>query len=136
MADALARRDALVAVLLADLRGQFPTLELVFDNQPFDWNNPPESFLHLEVEDGEDTQASLALVNPRTRVHGAVHATFYCREGLGTRSCLATLGWLADHFRYRFLAGTQFQNTRLAPSGPPVEGWYRRDLTLSYYADT
>lgn len=135
MADALARRDALVALLQADLSAQFPSLVLVFDNQPFDWGSPPETFLHLEVEDGEDAQASLALVNPRTRVHGAVQATYYCREGLGTRGCLATLGWLAGHLRYRYAAGVQFQNTRLAPSGDPVDGWYRRDLTLSYYAD-
>jgi hypothetical protein len=124
-------RKDIVAFVDADFRADNPSLQLVHDNAPFDWNNPPERFVEFEIGFYDAEQVSLG-AQPRTRERGWVYVTAYGRAGTGTNELLAALGWFREKLKYANVAGTQFEVARPVGTGTPKRGWFTQGLKVEF----
>ena len=126
-------RDALVAFVDTDFQAAFPTIPLVHDNAPFDWNNPPASFVTFEVQFYFGAQADIS-ANPKTRYRGFVYVTAYGRTNTGSRSLLVMLDWFSANLKYAYVAPVHLQAPEPAGS-QDVKGWYTQQLKVPFYTD-
>ena len=111
----------------------YPTVPLVFDNQPFDWNNPPENFVTLELQFHAGLQIGMS-ATPKTRVRGYVYIMARAKEGTGSGKALAELAWFARTLGYQNAGALQFQAP--APVGNKTfKGWFMEEMKIPFYAD-
>lgn len=111
----------------------YPSLTLVLENQPFDWDNPPEFFVTLEVKfySGEQIGMSEA---PKTRSSGYVYVCVYVKPGLGSLSALAVLGFFANLLGYSSAGTVRFRAPEVdEPS--KARGWSIQELKVPFYSD-
>lgn len=85
-------RDAVITSLKTDLDSQYPNLPVAWPNLNFNWNQPPEEFVAVEIEFYSGSQVGIS-AQPKSRVRGTVSLTYYAREGLGTRSSAQFFDW-------------------------------------------
>lgn len=130
----LAIRDTIVTYfdplfLLAN-----PGVQVVYDNGPFDYNNPPDTYLELSIEISDGQQMSAVGENPPTRYYGTVYATVTCREGTGVRNAMSILDSVIALLKYQSLPGCQLLAPR--PTAQATSrGWYSMGVKFPLHAD-
>lgn len=130
-------RDQIRELLIADVKDPwataYPNVRLVFDNEPFDWDNLPERFVLFEVEFYDGNQIGMAAA-PRTRYAGMVYVSAQARVGLGSKICLQHGDWFGQRLKYRSLGPIRLQAP--VPAGSDTfKGYYYEDLKIPFYAD-
>jgi len=110
-----------------------PGVILVLENQPFDWDNPPQRFVEFEVKLYSGHQIGMSN-KPGTRLSGYVYACAYAKLGTGTLDSLRALEWIADLLKYRSVSGVQFQAPEVTDS-KPFKGWQTTDLKVAFHSD-
>ena len=130
--------DSIVSTIYGLLHGPFstayPDVPLVLENQPFDWGNPPDRFVTVEVEfyDGGQVGASST---PKTRFSGCVYISAYARKGQGTMESLRILGTLGGLLAYRGVGTLQLKAA--APAGAADNrDFYSNELKVPFHADS
>ncbi len=126
-------RDAIVTRTIDGYSAVFPDIPLVFENTPFDYNNPPEMFTEVEIEFHDGNQIGVA-VNPKTRYAGCVYVTVTTREGKGTRAALAVLDWMASHLGYYQTLRLHLLEPKPRKSSAP-KGWNSQGLKVEFYSN-
>ena len=71
---------------------------------------------------------------PKTRVHGFVYVSVWCREGTGSKKALAMCDWFSDALAYKSQGGVQLQAAEPVGGNSPV-GWYVEGIKLYWYAN-
>lgn len=120
------------AYVNADYVIAFPAVPVVYDNQPFDYNNAPDLYITLEVKPYAGRQISLG--SNKTRMSGFIYVTAWVKEGDGTAEALLVLDWMEDKLGYAKLGITQVE----APSpdeGENLKGWHTESMKFAFYAD-
>ena len=126
-------RDAIVAYLVAGLDADPLDVPVVYDNMPFDWNDPPPAFVQVEIKFYDGTQIG-ASANPRTRLHGYIYITSTVREGTGGREPLRIKGHVSDILKYARFSGVQLGEP--SPDGTSTtKGWYYDSTKIRFFAD-
>jgi hypothetical protein len=129
----VAIRDAIVARVVTDYVAAFPDVPLITENSPFDYNNPPDTFVELEVE--FDTGAQMGMgINPKTRYRGCVYVTVTTREGKGSRLMLTILDWMGAQLGYYQTLRLFLQAPEPRSSNAPP-GWNSRAMKVEFYAN-
>lgn len=83
---------------------------LVFDNDPFNWDDPPKVFDHVQITFHAGDQLGMAAA-PKTRDLGHVYLDTYVQQGQGTRPATESMDWLRGVLEYRQLVGAGFRVT-------------------------
>jgi hypothetical protein len=133
----VAIRDLLIGTVDAPFKAAFPTIPLVTDNAPFDWDNPPPDFVRYEVSFLAGRQLGMA-AEPKTRMAGFVYVTAYARAGTGSKKALTSLGWFGDTLKYRVLdaPGVRVQLEADDPTGSSEpRGWYCEHMKFYFHAN-
>lgn len=110
----------------------YPAIPVVYENQPFDWNNLPDTFTEFEVRFYSGQQINLG--SPKTRHGGYIYVTVWTKEGKGTIATKKILDWIDAHLGYKTLTHTQIE----APEpneGPDNKGWHTEGSKYRFYAD-
>jgi hypothetical protein len=128
-------RQSIVGLLATNFSAAHPGVAIVFDNGPFEWNNPPATFVHVELEWVDGDQLFLAL-RPKTRYRGSVQVTVYAKTGTGTKASLNLLGWFANILEYQNAGRARLQHAKLDPAPESAKGWARQSLCVGFHADT
>lgn len=124
-------RQSIVTYLDADWNAAFPTVPMVYDNQPFDWNNAPTNFVTLELQFYHAEQVNLGR-SPMTRWNGYAYFGAYTKEGLGSVVLLQQLDWLAAKFKYATIDGIQFKAPSPDGTGAP-KGFFGEHLKIPLF---
>lgn len=127
-------RQEIVSHVNAAFVAQFPGVPIVYDNQPFDWNNPPETFVEFEVKFYGGHQISMS-ATPKTRHTGYVYATVYGKVGSGNKLILEIIDWMSSHLGYAQLANTSISAPESDDLSGPVKNWYAEAVKFSFQAD-
>lgn len=121
------------AVVDSGFAAAFPGVPVVYDNDPFDWGNPPERFVNVVIEFQGGAQIGMSS-SPKTRVHGHAYICVYTREGLGAKVSAQIQKHFHDTFKYRTIGASHLQEPE--PMGSDRRrGFYIEDLKVSFYAD-
>jgi hypothetical protein len=126
-------RDSIVTAVNAVYPAAYPAVPIVYDNAPFDWNNPPERFVEFEIKfyDGQQIGAAAA---PKTRLAGMVYVSVYSRMGTGSRVSLQALDWFQGLLEYSRAGAAQFQGWK--PDGTSErKDWFISQGKVPFYAD-
>jgi hypothetical protein len=126
-------RESLIGLVRNDYIAAYPTIPIVFDNAPFDRNNPPAQWVEYEIKFSGGSQIALAAL-PKTRIHGFLYVTVWVREGTGSKTALTMLDWFAARLQYRAANRVQLQAAEPVPDSSP-SGWYCEQLKLYFYSD-
>jgi hypothetical protein len=126
-------RDELVALVQPAYATAYPGAKLVVDNQPFDWNNPPESFTTFEIKFQGGCQIGMA-ADAKDRVRGHVYVTAYVRLGTGSKTALQTLDWFRGVLSRRAVGRLQLQAAEPAGDGKAA-GYFFEQLKVPFYSD-
>lgn len=116
----------------AAFRAAHPTIPLTYENQPFDWGNPPDVFVEVEVKFYSGRQINLG--SPKTRHGGYVYVTVRAKEGQGTLIMKRILDWVDDRLGYKSLATVQLEAPEPDESAA-VRGWAIEASKFRFYAD-
>jgi hypothetical protein len=130
-------RDAIVGYVAPAFSSAHPSLSLVVDNSPFDWNSPPDRFVEMEVVFHDAAQIGPS-ASPRSRVRGTVYVCCHSRVGTGVKAGLALLDWFESTLAYRAIFGTGvvIQMREANPVGAnSLKGWYHQEMKVYFYAD-
>ena len=126
-------RDAIVTHIEQTLASERPGLSVYYDNQPWDVNNLPEEFVHIEVNFDDGYQANIAQ-NPRTRLHGEVVVAVHTRLGRGSRTALGTLDWFISKLSYASIGGVHVQVQSPRPVNPkPSREWFTQRTIFPFF---
>lgn len=126
-------RAAIAAAVHAAFRLAYPTVALVTDNEPFDWNAPPEHYVEMEIEFQGGRQIAIER-NPRTRIHGHVYVTACTRAGNGASGVLNQLGWFSTALGFQRI-GPVILDAPEPTGSAKVGGFYQQGLKVYFYAD-
>lgn len=126
-------RDAIVAFLNPLFASAHPLTPILYDNAPFDWNDPPPSFVQFEIEFTGGDQVGIS-VNPKTRLNGLVRVCVSAKNGRGTKTSYALLDWFGTTLAYQKIGFANFQSPE--PEGSNDSGGYHHQhLKLYFYSD-
>lgn len=125
-------RESLVTLVNDAYVAAYPSIPIVYDNQPFDRNSPPMLWVEFEIKFAGGKQAGMS-ASPRTRISGWVYVTVWAKDGLGTKTSLSILDWFSQQTGYARPLGVTLE----APqpefvSSPP--GWHCEQLKLHFYS--
>jgi len=126
-------RDTLNGLVSVDFPLAYPDIPIVYDNQPFDRNNPPERWVEYEIKFNGANQIGMAM-NPKSRIHGFVYVTVWSKEGAGSKTSARLADWFTQKLQYASSNGVLLQAAEPVPDKPPV-GWYIDQLKLYFYAN-
>jgi hypothetical protein len=126
-------RDTLVALVYPSFSTAFPGVTLLFDNAPFDDDNPPERYVEFEVVFYDGHQANIS-VNPVTRYQGCVYVTAWTKRGIGSREGQGYLDWMASNLKYRTSNGVLLQEPK-PTHGPSTNAWFQQGLKVPFHVD-
>lgn len=130
-------RQAITAHILASRDANNPSLIVVFENDPFDYTNPPPFYVWVDIS-FEGAEA-LGMSNaPQSREHGVVHCAVVCQEGTGTAGVSNANDWLKETLGYPLLApgGAAITFEAFRPRGSEThKGWYRSRSRSIFHAD-
>lgn len=127
-----AYRAGLITAVKAPWEAAFPGEPIVFDNEPFNWDDPPERFSVFEINFYGASQIGLS-ADPKTRTRGYVYFTSYIRRGLGSAIPVMRIGWMADLLKYRTIAGLQLQEPE-PDGGRPPQRWHTEGLKIGFFS--
>jgi hypothetical protein len=116
----------------AAYRAQYPTVPLVYENQPFDWNNLPDTFVEFEVRFYSGDQINLGA--PKTRHGGYIYVTVWTKAGTGTLATKRIIDWVDDRLGYKSLATVQIEAPE-PDEDAPNKGWHLEGTKFRFYAD-
>jgi len=123
-----------ISAVDAAYRAAFPNVPIVYGNDPFDWNNAPETFVTLEViVNGGRPIGSNA--DPKTRYPGYVYVCAQTRAGAGSGLNRQIITWFITALKYRAIGAMRLQEPEPDTDGDAPAGWYSDDLKVSFYAD-
>ena len=128
-----AAREALVAFVATAYAAAYPASPAVFDNDPFDWNSPPETFVEVEIKFYDGAQVNIS-ADPKTRLRGFVYVTAYARQGTGSKLALQILDWFNARLKYAVVDPVQLQEPR--PDGSDdgrKTGYYTESLKVEFH---
>lgn len=126
-------RDAVVGYLNPLYVAAYPSIPIVYDNGPFDWNNPPETFVEVELEFYGGEQVGMA-ASPRRRISGYLYVCVRTREGRGSREALQLIDWFSNTLKFARVGTVVFREPEPEPSdGPP--GWYFLHVKVPFLSD-
>lgn len=108
----------------------YPSIPIVFDNSPFDWNKTPDLFVEVELEFFGGSQVGISS-NPKRRVSGYLYFTVYARAGTGTRESLRMVDWFNDAMKFSTIGGCQWEVPEPDPS-EPSRGYYLTPTKVSF----
>lgn len=125
-------QKTIVGFLDAAFKTEFPDIPITYENQPFDWGNPPALFVEAEVKFYGGHQINLG--SPKTRHSGYVYVTVRAKEGTGTIKSKRVLDWVDQHLGYKNLSGIQLEAPQPVDDGP-VRGWCTEGTKFFFQAD-
>ena len=112
----------------------YPTIPLVTDNEPFNWDSPPEAFVEFEVELLHGAQIGMSS-RPKTRISGYVYISVKVREGTGAALAAELRSWFSSTLEYQSTDLVRLQAAARDGSSRS-RGWYFLDLKVPFYADS
>lgn len=71
---------------------------------------------------------------PKTRVHGFVYVSVWCREGAGWKKASLMRDWFAAQLQYKAAGGVNLQAAEPVGGKGPT-GWDVQELKLYFYAN-
>jgi len=116
----------------AAFRAAYATIPLTYENQPFDWGNPPDTFVEFEVRFYSGHQINLG--SPKTRHGGYIYVTVWAKEGRGTIASKKIIDWIDDRLGYKALATVQIEAPQPDDSSH-MKGWSVEGSKFRFYAD-
>jgi hypothetical protein len=116
----------------AAYKAQYPTIPVTYENQPFDWNNLPDTFVEFEVRFYSGQQINLGA--PKTRHGGYIYVTVWTKEGKGTLETKRIIDWVAGRLGYKALATVQIEADE-PDENSPTRGWHLEGVKFRFYAD-
>lgn len=126
-------RGLIVAQIQSIFDAQLPSLKVVYDNGPFDWNNPPPAFAEVEIKFYGGSQVGMAAA-PKTRFNGYVYVQGFTRKGTGSKQSLAVVDVVGSALEYLQIGKIHFQAAD--PTGStPSNSWYSEGLKVAFYVD-
>lgn len=126
-------RSALVSFVDAPYKAQYTSIPIVYDNQEFDWNNPPAQFVTFEIDFQSSNQVGMS-ADPRTRIKGFVYVCVYVRSGTGSKNALTMIDWFANLLKYARIGNVLLHEPEPEPSRAP-KGWFTSHLKLYFVSD-
>lgn len=126
-------RDAVVGYLRPLFTSSYPALTIFFDNEAFDWNNAPETFVEVEIQFYDGQQVSLSS-SPKRRLIGRIYTTVYARAGIGTREALQISDWLQNTLMFRTI-GIITTEAPIPDGAAPGGGYYRVEASVPFISD-
>jgi hypothetical protein len=127
-------RDTLNSLVVVDFPLAYPDVTIVYDNQAFDRNSPPDTWVEYEISFSGAEQIGMAF-KPSTRVHGFLYVTVWTKEGAGSKRSTRIADWFAAKLAYVTSNGVQIQAAEPVPDKPPA-GWFTNMQKLYFYANT
>lgn len=126
-------REELITAVKIPFAAAFPGVALVFDNAPFDWNNPPERYVCFEIEEVDGGPIGMR-AQPKTRTSGFVYVEAHIKLGLGSKWCAQIRDWFAETLQYKTFGRAQVQEAK-SDGKTETKGYYIESLKLPYYVD-
>lgn len=126
-------RDDILGLVYPAVTTDLSGVAVTFDNDPFDWNNTPEIFSHMEIQFYGGDQIGMS-ATPRTRHSGFVYVTTYIRSGAGRKRALDVNEWFASKLGYARAGAARLQAPR-HHSPDPRGGYHVEELRVPFYAD-
>lgn len=130
-------RKTLTQHLITQFTAFDPNLVLVFSNDPFDWNNPPPTFVYFDITFEGANQIGMSNT-PKAREHGVVATQVCVREGLGSALAGAILQQVKDALGFQIFSptGARISCDVFRPNGSAtVKGWLRLYGRAVFHAD-
>ena len=124
---------ALVAYINPLFTIEHPDVPVVFNDQPFDWNNVPDLFVEVMVEFYTGKHIEMGM-HPHTRYCGVIYVNVYVKQGRGSLPAARIHDWFASTLGYQAIGPCRIQ----APAPMPQAehgGFLVKRLGLNFYAD-
>lgn len=126
-------RDALVAFIDPLFKAAYPTIPVVYDNGPFDWNSPPQTFVEVETKFYAGEQVNMS-ANPKRRLMGYVYVCVRTRRGIGTREATQIIDWFSETLKFARVGTVTLEAPE--PDEPAeTQAWYLQDLKVAFKSD-
>lgn len=125
-------RNSLVALVHADFIAAYPTVAIVYDNAPFDRNNPPPVWVEYEARFAGGNQVGMS-ETPLTRVHGFLYVTVWTKTGTGTKAGNEICDWFANRVQYRSIGQVSLQAAEPFDESSPPTGWSMACMKAYFY---
>lgn len=126
-------RDAIVGAVDTPFRAAFPNVPVIYDNGPFNYNNPPDEYVECEVVFYAGQQVGMSST-PQTRLRGYAYISVHRRAGLGVRASLGVLDWFSASLGYANLGRLQMQAPDPDGNATPP-GWHVEKLKIGFTAN-
>lgn len=127
-------RLAVIALVDATFTAAHPTIPLVYDNTPFDRNNPPDIYVEVDVRFNGADRIAISNKSP-IRDTGSVGFTVSVRENLGSKAAQDLLWEIRELLRDKTSGNVEFRLPSNLP-GPTIKGWYRPLLDAPFVMTT
>lgn len=124
---------ALVSAINTAFTEVYPQSKIVFDNNPFDWNNAPPLFAEVEIDFNNGEQVNLS-VTPSTRLYGYVYVSVHARTGTGNQEALQMLDLFLRELKYARIGTANLQEPKPDGTSSP-KGWHVRHLKVEFHTD-
>lgn len=111
-----------------------PTIPLIYDNTPFDRNNPPDIYVEVDVRFTDSRRVGVSNKSP-IRDTGTVGFTVSVRENLGSKVAQDLLWEIRELLRDKWSGNVEFHLPQNSP-GPTIKGWYRPLLDAPFTLTT
>lgn len=127
-------RLAVISLVDGTFTADHPSVPLVYDNTPFDRNNPPDIYIEVDVRYRDSEYIGVSMKSP-VRDKGTVSFTASVRENLGSKAIQDMLWEIRELLRSKVSGDVEFHLPVNLP-GPTVKGWYRPLLEVPFTITT
>ncbi len=127
-------RTSILGLVVDPYAAAYPTVPAAWDNSPFDWSNPPETFVWVEVDFQDADQVNIAVM-PRTRYRGHVYVTVFVRNGAGTNNALDILDWFRGALAYRYAGAVQLREAKPDVRPDDSSGYRHFCIKVPFHSD-
>ncbi len=124
-------REALISLVNAAYVAAYPLVPIVYDNVAFDRNTPPDAWVEFNIEFTGGNQVGMS-ADPKTRLHGFVYVSVWCREGKGWKTASLMRDWFASQMKYKSSGGVNLQAPEPVGGKGPT-GWDLKQIKFYFY---
>lgn len=128
-------RAAIYGRLATGMAATYPLVSVEYENRVvIDLARQVDPWISCEIVWSDGDQVSIEDV-PMIRYHGAVYLASWVKEGGGTATPLAHLGYLAGLFKTVAFGGVNTQAPMPMPKLRQLAGWEGHPLRISFWFD-
>jgi len=111
----------LISAIQNDFDTEFGPGLIAWANGPFDYNNPPETYVQARVS--LDNSEGLAVNSPLDRHFGNIYFVVITKPGVGTLMSNEMVDFLFKAYRHQSFSGIEVRGAKMAGEGPSHDGW-------------